>query len=370
MGSPHPHMLSVIVPVHNGAATLEDVLVALRGSDLDAGAWELIVVDDASTDRSGEIARTHADRVVTLGEGPHGPAFARNRGAETARGTLLAFVDADVVVHSDALARLFSRLTGEPGLVALFGAYDTRPRARGLVTEYRNLLHHYVHASRPGPANTFWAGLGAIRRDHFLRAGGFDELRYPRPRIEDIELGYRLRAAGSRIELDPGIQGTHLKRWSLVSLIRCDVLDRGVPWMRLLLERGNSGPGTLNIERRERVHTALALTGIAALTVSLAIGSWMLAGAGVLLLLSVLVASAPLLFWFARERGVLFAAGVLPLRLLYYWLNGISVVLALVVHLGSRWTSGPRVTPVSSLPPLTAVEKDLNSGMASNRNPT
>ncbi|MEX2529299.1 MAG: glycosyltransferase [Gemmatimonadota bacterium] len=370
MSSPKPLFLSVIVPVHNGEATLEESLVALRGSDLDARAWELIVVDDASSDSSGEIARTHADRVVTLTEGPHGPAFARNRGAETARGDLLAFVDADVVVHGDALARLVSRLTGEPDLVAVFGAYDTEPRARGLVTEYRNLLHHHVHASRPGPANTFWAGLGAIRRDDFLRAGGFDERRYPRPRIEDIELGYRLHAAGSRIDLDPGIQGTHLKRWNLGSMIRCDLLDRGVPWMRLLLERGNAGPGTLNIESRERVLTALALAGVAALTVAIAIGSWAFAGFGVLLLLSVLVSNAPLLLWFARERGVLFAAGVLPLRLLYYGLNGISVGLALILHLGSRRKTGHRSTPASSLPPLTAREGDLSSDLASNRSAT
>jgi hypothetical protein len=326
-------LLSVIVPAHDGAGTLAESLSALRASDLPRDRWELILVDDASSDRTAEIGRRGADRVVSIHAGPRGPAHARNRGAQVARGEVLAFVDADVCVHPSALRRLLDVLAEAPDVVAVFGAYDTEPRAPGLVSQYRNLVHHYVHATQPGDADTFWAGLGAVRRDEFLGIGGFDEERYPRPQIEDIELGYRLRAMGFRIVLDPSIQGTHLKRWQLGGLIRSDVLDRGAPWMRLLLERKSVGPGTLNIGSGEKVLTGLAMTGVLIIPVGLVTGRVGLTATGVGCVAVVLAGNARLIRWFARVRSPWFAVGILPLRLLYYILNGASVGLAMVQRL-------------------------------------
>src|ERR687894_766679 len=92
----------------------------------------------------------------------------------------------------DELSRIEAAFADDPGLTALFGSYDDRPEAPGAVSGFRNLLHHHVHQGGAGPARTFWAGLGAVRRDAFVAAGGFDEGRYPVPSIEDIELGMRL----------------------------------------------------------------------------------------------------------------------------------------------------------------------------------
>lgn len=193
-----------------------------------------------------------------------GPAEARNEGARRARGELLVFVDADVVVHPDALARIEAAFTADPGLTALFGSYDDRPEAPGAVSGFRNLLHHQVHHAGSGAAETFWAGLGAVRREGFLDAGGFDVVRYPRPAIEDIELGMRLVARGGRIELDPAIQGTHLKRWSLAEGVRTDFGRRGVPWVELLVRSG--GPTTtLNLGWAHRASAIASLTALAAL---------------------------------------------------------------------------------------------------------
>jgi glycosyltransferase involved in cell wall biosynthesis len=93
--------LSVIVPVGDGAGFLADSLPALRASDLPADQWELIVVDDGSGDGSAAIAERYADAVVRL-DRPHGPALARNRCVERARGDILVFIDADVSVHRGA----------------------------------------------------------------------------------------------------------------------------------------------------------------------------------------------------------------------------------------------------------------------------
>ncbi len=318
---------------------LAESLPALAASDLPRDRWELIVVDDASSDRTPEVARRHADRVVSLDAPAGGPARARNRGTEVARGEILVFVDADVRVHRDALGRIVDALSEGSGVAAVFGAYDTRPQAAGLVSQYLNLVHHYVHASHPGDAETFWAGLGAVRRAAFLRAGGFDAERYRRPQIEDIELGYRLRSMGCRIVLDPMIQGTHLKRWTLKDLVWNGVRDRGIPWMELLLDRKAGGRGTLNVDTAERVLTALAVLGTTALGAGALASSPLLVAVGALSLLAVPVGNARMLRWLARVRGPWFAAAALPLRLVYYLLNGVAVGVALL-RLPLTWIRG------------------------------
>ncbi len=189
-----------------------------------------------------------------------GPAAARNEGARRARSDVLVFVDADVLPHRDAFGRIRSAFAADPGLSAIFGSYDDDPAAPGLVSAFRNLLHHHVHQSSPGPASTFWAGLGAIRRETFVAVGGFDAERYTRPSVEDIELGTRLVAAGERILLDPELRGTHLKHWTLRSMVQVDFARRGVPWVALLLRR-RSGSTALNLGWR---HQASAVASVAA----------------------------------------------------------------------------------------------------------
>src|SRR5581483_10217450 len=199
------------------------------------------------------------DELIVVTEPPRSsPAAARNEGAASARGEVLVFVDSDVLVHPDALARLRAAFTAGSDLVAVFGSYDDAPTCPGLVSQFRNLLHHHLHQRHPGAASTFWSGLGAVRRHEFLRLGGFDTARYAVPAVEDIELGMRLRMAGGRIELRPDIQGTHLKSWTLSSMMHTDFRRRGVPWALMCLER-RSLPQTLNLSWRERMSTLATL---------------------------------------------------------------------------------------------------------------
>lgn len=324
--------------MRNGERYLTDTLPALRASDLPSREWELVVVDDGSTDGSAQIAERHADVVMRLAA-PRGAAYARNRGVERTRGAVLAFVDADVAIHPDTLRRLLETLDSTPGIAAVFGAYDAAPRAPGLVSQYRNLLHHYVHARSPGDAETFWTGCGAVRRDAFVAAGGFDERMH---QLEDIELGYRIRALGHRIVLRPEIQGTHLKRWTIRSMIQTDLFGRGVTWMRLHLERRHRGrPGTLNLRPAEKLYTLL--TGLALAALCLAAvrrePAWLLAAAAAATI--VLAGNAAMLRWFAQERGIWFALGVIPLRLLYYALNGAAAALGGLRHLLSPGAADP-----------------------------
>lgn len=323
--------LSVIVPAYQATGVLPQTLEALSASDLPREAWELIVVDDGSTDDTSLIASQCADVVIRLSGRARGPAYARNRGFEASRGEVLVFVDSDVCVHPDTLRRFFDLFHHRPAVDAAFGSYDTRPPARGLVSQYRNLLHHYVHQQHSGRAETFWAGLGAIRSTVFADIGMFNEWHYPRAQIEDIELGRRLRQRGHEIVLEPHIQGTHLKRWAFRSMLATDVRSRGVPWMWLILREGAS-PDTLNLKGAQKACTALA-GGAAAATVAALVwrSPWPLAVAAIALAI-VLGLNLGFYEFLRRVRGPGFALAAMPLHLLYYLSNVISAPLGWVVH--------------------------------------
>jgi len=233
--------LTAIVPATNRPATIERCVDAIRRAD--DPPEELIVVEEPPKS---------------------GPAHARNLGALEATGDILVFVDSDVIVHRDAFRRIRAAFAASPRLDALFGSYDDAPEAPGAVSGFRNLLHHDVHQRSAGPAATFWAGLGAVRRELFLRAGGFDAARFPLPSIEDVELGARLAAGGARIELDPELLGTHLKAWTLTEMVRTDFARRGVPWVSVLLE-GQGSASVLNLGWRHRLSAATCVLGAAAL---------------------------------------------------------------------------------------------------------
>ena len=228
--------LSVVVPFHRDLAKLDQCLSGLRAAAraLPAGTSldDLIVVADGAVEDATALARTHAATVTAI-EGPRGPAVARNHGAAGASGDLIVFVDSDVVASAGALNQLAARFLLDPELAAVFGAYDEQPADPGFVSQGKNLAHSFIHQRSAGDASTFWAGLGAVRAEVFARVGGFDE-RFARPSVEDIDLGYRIRASGGRILLDPAIQGRHLKRWTLGGAIVTDVRDRGIPWVQLL----------------------------------------------------------------------------------------------------------------------------------------
>ncbi len=325
--------LSVIVPVRNASAFLPRVLGSIAASDLHRDTWELIVVDDASTDDSVEVAAQYADMVIRIPQRPYGPAYARNRGFEVSRGRVVVFVDSDVVVGPDMLRGFVELLEAHADVGAVFGSYDDAPAAPAFISQYRNLLHHFVHQQNPGEADTFWAGAGAVKRTVFAEAGMFDEWHYGRPQIEDIELGGRIRGRGHRILLRPELEAKHLKAWTVAQVLRTDVRDRGVPWARLLAKRGDmASNGSLNLKWTEKLNTVLVWLALLSIVLAAVIREprmLVLAGACVAVVGTV---SARLLAFFVRKRGILFGLAVFPIHLLYYVLNGISFAAAIFLH--------------------------------------
>jgi len=314
--------LSVIIPVYNDARGLAECLGALKASA--SPGTEIIVVDDASTDETPSVAERFGVRLLRLMKNS-GPAAARNHGARHANGELLFFVDADVIVAPQAFERVEEAFREQPDLAAVFGSYDARPRAKGTISQYRNLLHHFVHQNGHPDASTFWAGCGAIRRSVFEFIGGFDEKKFLRPSIEDIELGYRLRQSGYRILLDKTLQGTHLKCWNLYSLIRTDITCRAVPWSRLILETKNA-PKDLNLTGGQKL--SLVLVALACVFLAAAVVQPLYVSVTIAALFGVVFINRQLYLFFFRQKGILFASAGVLLHMLYYLYSGLSYLYA------------------------------------------
>jgi glycosyltransferase involved in cell wall biosynthesis len=334
--------MSVVVPVRDGGPAFQQCLEALtRSARLPD---EVIVVDDASSDGSAQTASDHGAHVIRQTAGPVGPARCRNLGARIATGDVLVFVDADVRVHASALGRIERYLTTNPEIVGVFGSYDDDPPHRNLVSRYKNLSHHFVHQSARRDAVTFWSALGAIRRDVFVAMGGFDE-RYRRPSIEDIELGARLRDAGHRVWLCRDVQGTHLKRWSLASMLRSDIFDRAIPWSRLIAKTSEL-PSDLNLGHRNRVSAASAWVLVAA--VALGSLSNVLWGIAVLAAAGILVLNSRLYRFFLARGGMPFALGAAILHFLYLLYSAFVFGTVWVGGLVRRHRRVPRAVPVGT----------------------
>jgi glycosyltransferase involved in cell wall biosynthesis len=324
---------SVIVPAHQASAMLPRTLGAILASDLPRERWELIVVDDASSDDTASVAARYADTVIRLPGKPHGPAYARNRGFEVSRGDVVMFFDADVVVHPDTMRRFAEVMEANPEAGASFGSYDTAPPDLGFMSQYRNLMHHYVHQCNGGEVETFWAGAGVVRRQVFDDAGMYDEWHFARPQIEDIEFGARVRGLDQKILLCPDIQVTHLKRWTFVNVVRTDLRDRGIPWARLLAHRNAvMSTATLNLRWSEKLNTVLVWGSLVLFATAAWQRSWLLVGLGLLCPLIVVLFNVPMLRFFLRIRGPVFALRVIPVHLMYYFLNGISFGVGLLLQ--------------------------------------
>jgi glycosyltransferase involved in cell wall biosynthesis len=250
-------LATVIVPCYNSKAHLEACLASLsRSRDVE---FECIVVDDGSTDGSLELAQSLGFRTVSTGT-RSGPARARNLGAEHASADLLIFIDADVEVHDDTIARFVQCFADEPDATAVMGSYDEKPADPGFLSQYRNLMHAFFHSTGRRAATTFWSGCGAIRKAVFLEYGGFS-LEFNRPAIEDIELGYRLKSGGHRLMLDRDIQVTHRKRWTFWQMVKTDVFDRAIPWTELIFTHGRM-PNDLNLRYSQRLSVLLVCAAV------------------------------------------------------------------------------------------------------------
>ena len=301
--------VSIIVPAYNAEATLPECLRALKAAMHPTD--ELILFDDGSTDSTRGIAEAAGARIISNAGKPKGPAHGRNKAAANANKPYLMFVDADVIIHQDTIDRLVEEVE-RTGAVAAIGSYDDHPCSRRLPALYANLRHHFVHQAGNREATTFWSGIGLMRANVFREFGGFDDVLFAHPSIEDVELGMRLINAGKRIRLVPEAQGTHWKDWTLWRVWHTDVVRRALPWSRLIAD-GQVAEADLNLAKKERVLAVLALSVPASLLGGIFFHY----------------------FWIAAPFLIaLYVIGILPfVHLLARRMNPIQLIAAIALHL-------------------------------------
>jgi glycosyltransferase involved in cell wall biosynthesis len=320
--------VSVIIPVHDGERTIRPCLGSVAASDYPN--FEIILVDDGSTDGSRQKAQGLYDRLVSLGRNM-GAAAARNCGAAVSTGDILFFLDADITIERDTLTRIVQGLQERPDVSALFCSYQKDTIPRNFFSVYKNLVHHYTHQISRADAATFCAGFGAIRREVFLAMDGFDESYRS---LEDVELGYRLYRAGHKIWLNKDIQVEHWKHYTLRGLLRSDVLHRAKPWTQIMLEKR-----ILRSDLNTRAENALSLLISFAMLAALPLLPFRppvrLPFLGLTLLF--LALNSQLYAFFLQEKGPAFLLRAMPMNWFSYLYSGVGLGLGVLAYLRQLW---------------------------------
>jgi glycosyltransferase involved in cell wall biosynthesis len=230
---------SVIVPVYNGAAVIERCLDALARQTVPPDAFEIIIVDDGSTDatvqRVQRWAKRHGECQVQVVCQEHtGPAAARNQGAAIAQAPLLLFTDADCLPAPGWIEALLRGFAGPAAPAGLMGTYRSEQRslaARFAQMEFEDRYRRMVRQPQLDVVATYSA---AFRRDIFLEAGGFDP-GFPKANNEDVEFSYRLSQAGHSMRFVPEAQVSHRHDGSWLRYVRTK-MGRGY-WRMVVYRR-------------------------------------------------------------------------------------------------------------------------------------
>ena len=274
---------SVVVPAYQSERVLPHCLAALLRQSIDQTQYEIIVVDDGSTDRSAEVAeqmlRQTAARVIRATH--HGPAQARNLGAQAAQARLILFTDADCAPAPDWIAQMASAFD-DPSISGAKGAYRTHQRslvARFVQQEYQDKYDRLLAQPAIDFVDTYAA---AYRREIFLASGGFDPV-FTTSSVEDQELSFRLARQGHRLVFVPDAIVYHQHNASWRGYLRRKF---GIGYWKVLLlarhpEKAVRDSHTPQIVKVQIILLAFALpvTGSAVfwpIGLKIAIGLWLL----------------------------------------------------------------------------------------------
>ncbi|WP_373479351.1 glycosyltransferase family 2 protein [Geminocystis sp.] len=314
------YCLSIVIPVYNGGENFHFCLDSIK--EFAPSSVEVIIVADGDTDGSRNLA-TEFDYQLLVNNISQGPATARNMGAKIAKSDLICFFDADVTINQNTIPLIVDFFAQNQDISAIIGSYDDAPFADNFLSQYKNLFHHYNHQKGKENASTFWGACGIMRKKIFLEIGGFNE-NYRFPSVEDIELGYRLIKAGYEIRLCKDIQVKHLKKWTVISLLKAEIFYRAIPWTVLILKYQQI-VNDLNLNWLNRFSIILVYFSILFILLSF----WQKIFIPLILLniIILLIVNKNLYQFFWQKKGLLFALKVIPWHFLYFFYGGLGFVI-------------------------------------------
>ena len=294
--------ISVVIPSRNGAKTLAACLDTLRKSSFTP--HEIVVVDDASTDNTAEIAQQVNCRVIRCAENI-GAARAKNRGAEAASGDVLFFTDDDVIVAREAMERLAENFA-DARVAGVVGLLDAKIPFDDFASNFKNLWMRFTYARMPRERiGLFYTSIAAMRREIFSQLGGFDENYRGASIAEDTEFGQRAWGAGYIIVLDARVTAAHHKQYTLREVLRTDFLRARALMLMRLRKRGQ--PFYTSVPRFYQFAVPILFAASGGLILGAVISNWLFVIGGSGLLFTFYVLFLPWFAFLARERGAGFA---------------------------------------------------------------
>lgn len=307
-------------------------LTAILASEMPRNSYELIVVDDASFDSSATIAARHADKVIRLTGNRLGAAYSRNRGVDFSEGEIVAFVDADVAVLPDTLPRMMRMFSEHPTIDAISASHDGGYPAANVVSQYWNLLLRFGQTRHGGEVADFPSGCGAVRRNALMSAGMYDEWRFATASLEGLELAQRLRGRGYRVILSSELEVRPLKHWTLRSMTR-EVWNRSAFVARSLgyLRTSESSPSEVVFTLSRSLVPVVGFVGASMLVAAFIPESHTLVSAAAALT-ALTVVNFPAYAFYAKSRGVLFAAVATPLHLLMQGVSALGLCVGWILR--------------------------------------
>ena len=336
---------SVIVParIHSSedATHLGACLRALQA--LTPPPLEILLVDDGSPTPLTLPAVWRGAPLRLHRQGNAGPASARNTGAAAATGDILVFVDADIEVPPNTLARLAADFAASPAAAAVWGTVTAAHPHAGFLSRYKNHTHRHFTLQQEARTRHLTTMLAAIRRQAFLAIGGFDT-RLRTVSVEDVELGRDLHDSGQIVLLDKALEAAHHHRFTGLRALRND-FHTARHHARTTLDRRARGESSVSLDgpgERRQLHYLLGIPLGAGAVVALLTGRWRWSAA---LLAGLAAWERDLLQYLAKEEGPLFAAAALPWMAIERTTVGLAVAVGVGDHLRTKYVAPPCLAP-------------------------
>ncbi|HDO25713.1 MAG TPA: glycosyltransferase family 2 protein, partial [Nitrospirae bacterium] len=232
-------MISIVIPTYNAEKFMPALLDSIFSSTV--SDFEVIIVDDCSTDNTVEAVKKYPVKLIRLTENS-GPGKARNMGVKTAHGDIIFFLDSDVTVTAGTIEEAADFFKSSPSVNCVIGVCEKEPLNSGFVPRYMALFE-YVHlkGSRYDEVSVFAPRCGAIKKNLFEKIGGYNET-YKGADVEDFELARRINRT-DRIILNRRMVVKH--QFANFRQAVKNYFKRAFMWVRLFIKEkrfDNAGP--------------------------------------------------------------------------------------------------------------------------------
>lgn len=302
--------ISVVIPNYNGSATIGNCLDAVFSSKYDS--FEVIVVDDCSTDCSREIIKKFPCKLIELDK-HSGASRARNIGARNSSGKIIFFMDADCIAEENTLTVAVETITRQENTV-VGGTYTMIPYDDNFFSSFQSIFINYFETRKKEPDYIAAHGM-LIDSVVFDKSGGFSEDFLPI--IEDVEFCHRLRKSGYRLIMNPDLLVRHVFNFTLFKSLK-NAFRKAKFWTVYSLSNKDlfADSGTASIELK--INSAFFLIDAVLISVFLLSGKAVFLFVVSLILIFNLYTNRGLINSFYKAKGALFAVAATAYYIMLY----------------------------------------------------